>query len=104
MGSHQAFSQTRPARRVAPAVALTAVALAAALSCAPAAAHPSAARQPLAKPALVKNIPLADIVAGKGGFIINGTTIGSAPGGGTVAGVVGAGVAGRPDAVMYLGS
>jgi hypothetical protein len=50
-----------------PALSSTAVALAASLCCAPAAQA--------AGPEFVVNIPLSDIVAGKGGFVINGSYV-----------------------------
>lgn len=73
-----AFRSPGPARLVArarPAVTLTSVALAAALCCAPAAARAAGAR-PQAPNTLATNLSLSDIVAGNGGFVINGSPLG----------------------------
>jgi hypothetical protein len=63
----------RPAIHARPAASLTWVALAAALCCTPAAAGQPASPAAVTRPAVVKNIALRDLVAGKvGGFVING--------------------------------
>ena len=93
MGAYRAFSPPKPARREGPAAALTAIALAVALSCAPAAAREPSARKPAARspavvrPTEVKNITLQSVVAGKGGFIINGPSFQNAFSGKSVAGI-----------------
>ena len=58
-------------RNSRPAVAWTAVALAAGLCCAPAAARKAAARSASAESA-ASNISLSEVVAGHGGFVVNG--------------------------------
>ncbi|HJV68769.1 hypothetical protein [Ideonella sp.] len=75
MGTFRSSSPFRSSARARPGAALTMVALAAALCCAPAAAGVAAAR-PHAPNTLAVNISLSDIVAGNGGFVINGSSLG----------------------------
>lgn len=86
MGSYRYLRQVQSAGRLGPAVGLTTIALAATLSCAPAAARVPAARQPVARQTMDPSIHLADVSAGKGGFIINGTSVKYASSGASVAG------------------
>jgi len=86
MGSYRYLRRVQSAGRLGPAVALTTIALAATLSCASAAARVPTARQPVARQTIDPSIHLADVSAGKGGFIINGTTVKYASSGTSVAG------------------